>query len=130
MHPFILFLALFIPSSLGYLGDIQQHHIRSQSKNVCHWPAHDHDPVVGISKAMMNTSPNANPADNKRCGSFITIWNPQTHKSWQAVIVDICEKCDLMDLAVTERLFEKIAPYARGREVAHEIAWGGDAVGG
>lgn len=128
MHPLILFLPFFITSSVAYLGDIRPHHFKGKSTNLCHQPTHDL--VVGISKEMMDTSPNTNPADNRRCGSLITIWNPRTRKSWEAVVVDVCEKCNLMDLAVTKGLFNKIAPYNRGGEVTHEIAWGGNEVGG
>lgn len=111
------------------MGDMFESHLRTKSVNICHQPAHEHDPVVAISSEMMDLTKGTNPANNKRCGSLIKIWNPRTRKAFEAQIVDICDKCKLMDIAVYPSFFRKIAPYA-SEKVAHEIAWGGEAVGG
>lgn len=128
MHPTLLFLSIFITLSVAYLGDIIEYKPRSREASSCHLAAVDDAPVVAISVAMMNNQPHEDPVLNRRCESKIKIWNEVTYKAWEAYVIDTCESCGYMDLALSPGLFRKVAPYAKGR--THNIAWGGHTVGG
>ena len=132
MHLTTLLLALCLPLSLAYTGDVIKYHPGKIGKNnACHLEYGDKDWVVAINEDMMNNTIGTNPTNNKRCGSAIKIWNPVLEKINTAFIIDICKQCGYMDLALSPILFKAVAPYAKGKHpISHGISWGGNAVGG
>ncbi|KAL8864645.1 MAG: hypothetical protein Q9174_007275 [Haloplaca sp. 1 TL-2023] len=81
--------------------------------------------VVALSREIMNNG--ANPNNNPKCGSKITIRNPRTKKTHTATIVDTCWACKKGDIDVNVELFYKVAPKGDGR--VHGIEWSGPKVG-
>lgn len=62
------------------------------------------------------------------CNTTITIFNPETGQSVDAIIVDTCPGCKTYDVDATQSLFQKLAPNGDGK--VHGIDWGGNMVGG
>lgn len=118
-----LALLLLTPLTHAYTGDLTYY---DPGMGSCGYQSGPGDHIVALSREIMQNG--ANPNANPRCGSKIGIWNPQTHKKYEATVVDTCVGCKKMDIDVSPALFKLIAPNGDGR--VHGINWGGDRVGG
>ncbi|KAL8938039.1 MAG: hypothetical protein Q9216_004111 [Gyalolechia sp. 2 TL-2023] len=123
MSPLPLILLLFTPSILAYTGDMTYY---TPAMGSCGYSSSPSDDVVALSIPMMRNG--GNPNRNKKCGTKISIWNPQTKKKYWATIVDTCQGCKMHDIDVSPALFKKVAPNGDGR--VKGMNWGGVAAGG
>ena len=81
----------------------------------------DSDYVVALHPSRM--------VDKRACGSQIRIWNQDGGREAFATVADTCMGCWTdQSIDVSPALFKVIAPNGDGR--VHNIAWGGDVVGG
>ena len=92
----------------------------------CGYTNSDSDAVVALSVQMMATP--ANPNNNPKCGTTITITNPATGGSHTATIVDTCQGCAYEDIDVSPSVFEAVDPNGLG-DGRITVNWSGSAVG-
>ena len=65
----------------------------------------------------------ANPNNNPKCGSKISIQSPASGQTVQATVVDTCEACGMYDIDVSDSLFTKVAGGLWAGRVT--VGWGG-----
>ena len=65
----------------------------------------------------------ANPNNNPKCGSKISIRSPRSGQTIQATVVDTCEGCGMYDIDVSNTLFTKVAGGLSAGRVT--VGWGG-----
>ena len=119
--PSKVFLCLlpFLSSIAAYVGDMT---FFNPGLGSCGAYNTDSDYVVALHPAKM--------ADKRKaCGSRIRIWNRDGGREAFATVVDTCMGCWTdQDIDASPALFKAVAPNGDGR--VHNIAWGGDGVGG
>ena len=64
----------------------------------------------------------ANPNNNPKCGSKISIRSPTSGQTIQATVVDTCEGCGMYDIDVSDSLFTKVAGGLSAGRVT--VGWG------
>ena len=65
----------------------------------------------------------ANPNNNPKCGSKISIQSPASGQTIPATVVDTCEGCAMYDIDVSDSLFTTVAGGLLAGRVT--VGWGG-----
>ena len=107
-----------VASGTTYTGDITYYNV-SDGLGSCGKQFENTQMVVALSTAMMANG--ANPNDNPKCYTYITLTNPDNPGSWQGEIVSTCAGCATDDVDLSPALFKAVAPTGNGR--VSGISW-------